>query len=144
MVIFDAILYEKVTWQSITLISIAFVHYVLGFHYLYKELFRFKNNEANQKRISYDDSRTYFFAEYDRCNPVTQASATVDFLKYLRKKNPEMALEIGKIIQNMDIKKSNVEQGSLAINKDQTEEEGLKQGLDIYANQKLGLTEYGE
>jgi hypothetical protein len=55
-----------------------------------------------------------------------------------------MASEIGKIIQNMEIKKTNVEKGSLAIKKDQTEGEGIKQGLDIYANQKMDLTKFGE
>lgn len=44
----------------------------------------------------------------------------------------------------MEIKKKNAENGSLSLKKDQTEGEGIKQGLDIYANQKLDLKEYGE
>lgn len=120
------------------------IHYFLGFHYLYKEIFSYESEEASQNKVAYDETRAFFFAEYDRCNPVTQASATIDFLKYLKSQNPAIASEIGDILKNIEIKKDTVENGALAIKKDQTEGEGIKQGLDIYANQKLDLKEFGQ
>ena len=51
---FDYILYGAVTWWSIGLLSFSFIHYFFGFHYLYKELFSFSNEEAEKNRITYD------------------------------------------------------------------------------------------
>lgn len=91
LAIFDYILYESVTWWSVGFLSVSCMNYFLGCHYIYKELFSYDSDEAERNRITYDQNRAYFFAEYDRCNPVTQASATINFLKYLRKRNPKMA-----------------------------------------------------
>ena len=55
-----------------------------------------------------------------------------------------MAKEIGDIITNMEEKKAITEEGADKKSKQQTEAEGIKQGLDIYANQNLSLTKYGE
>ena len=84
MALFDFILYSYITWWTILMLVLSGVHYFLGFHYIYKELFSYESQEAAQNNLSYDDTRAFFFAEYDRCNPVTQASATIDYLKYLK------------------------------------------------------------
>lgn len=56
-----------------------------------------------------------------------------------------MAKEIGEIIKNMEEKKV-VEEGANPNddNTVQTEAEGIKQGLDIYANQNYDLKEFGK
>lgn len=151
--IFDYLLRDRISYYSIGMLVFSILHLILGFHYFYKEWFHYKDGEANDNKVAYDDNRVTFFAEYDRCNPVTQAAATINFLKYLRSKffflflerNPKMAKEIGKIIKNME-KKKVVEEGAKPDddNSLQTEAEGIKQGLDIYANQNLELKEYGK
>lgn len=84
--IFDYLLRDSISAYSITMFVISFLHLILGFHYLYKEIFHYKDTEAQENKVTYDENRVTFFAEYDRCNPVTQAAATINFLKYLRSK----------------------------------------------------------
>lgn len=59
-------------------------HWIFGFHYLYKQIFKFTNNEAEMNKTSYNDNRDQFFAEYDRCNPITQADASKEYLMFLK------------------------------------------------------------
>ena len=73
------------SYWSIGLLVFSIVHFIFGFHYFYKEMFSFSKNEIHHDE-SYDNYRAHFFSEYDRSNPVTQALAIVNFLRYLRSK----------------------------------------------------------
>ena len=64
--------------------AIALAHYIFGFHYLYSRIFTYENNEHLFTKARYEDQRIQFVTEYDRCNPMTQAKATREFLEYLK------------------------------------------------------------
>ena len=68
------------------MLSVSIVHYLFGFHFFYKRIFKFNSGEADIRQNSYDEERYQFFAEYDRCNPATKAVASRDFLEYLKRK----------------------------------------------------------
>lgn len=81
---FDLILRLNVSAYSIVITIVAFLHYILGIHYLYKNCFKFKNRESYLNRTTYSQNRPTFLAEYDRCNPITQARASEEYLNFLK------------------------------------------------------------
>lgn len=83
-VIFDYIFRLSVTAYSWIFFIVALAHYIFGFHYLYNKLFKFENNEHLYSKSRYEDQRMQFITEYDRCNPMTQAKATREFLDHLK------------------------------------------------------------
>ena len=87
---FDYFFRLDITGYSWAFFGIALVHYLFGFHYLYKKIFKFRNNEAQMNKTTYQQNRDRFFAEYDRCNPITQAQASVEYLRFLKSKEKRL------------------------------------------------------
>lgn len=83
---FDYIFRLKISGYSWTFFIIAMIHWIFGFHYLYKKIFKFENDEAVTNKTTYQENRDTFFAEYDRCNPITQADASREYLIFLKSK----------------------------------------------------------
>ena len=65
---------------------IAVGHYLLGFHFIYKRIFTFDNEEHKKNSQTYYDIRDKFITEIDRCNPVSQVRATNEFINHLKGK----------------------------------------------------------
>lgn len=83
---FDYIFRLEITGYSWGFFIISVGHYIFGFHFLYKKIFSFKNNEALINKSTYQENRQYFYAEYDRCNPITQEKASREYIRYLKSK----------------------------------------------------------
>lgn len=81
---FDYVFRLDISGYSWLFFGFAMFHWIFGFHYLYKQIFKFTNNEAEMNKTSYNDNRDQFFAEYDRCNPITQADASKEYLMFLK------------------------------------------------------------
>lgn len=82
---FDYILRLSFTGYSYFFLIFSILHFVLGFHYAYKQIFKFKNDEADTNKTTYSENRDKFFAEYDRCNPITQEKASREYIEFLKR-----------------------------------------------------------
>ena len=76
----------SISGYSWTFFGLSMFHWVFGFHYLYKKIFKYKNNEAEENTGNYNSYRDQFFAEYDRCNPITQTQASREYILFLKSK----------------------------------------------------------
>ena len=139
----------KISTISWILFGVSLANYVFGVHYFLKRSFRFKNDEHEQNRSTYSSSRLQFTAEYDRCNPVTQAKASQEFIEYLKSKgnfkfldyDPELTKKLALNLTRLGIKSDLNTEGS-GIGKLNTMM-GIANGLDMYANQSVGLSDIG-
>jgi hypothetical protein len=71
--VFDYIFRLRIGGISWMFFAISIAHWLFNIHVIYAKIFKFKNNEAETNKRSYKEVRDTFFAEYDRCNPITQA-----------------------------------------------------------------------
>lgn len=83
---FDYIFRLKISVYSWIFFGFAIIHYIFGFHYLYQKVFSFQNDEAENNKTTYNENRDRFYAEYDRCNPITQAEASKEYFLFLKRK----------------------------------------------------------
>lgn len=83
---FDKIFRDEISVYSWIYLGFSLFFWCFGLHYGFQKLFTFKNNEAETNQRTYNQVRTLFLAEYDRCNPITTASATKEFLRYMKRK----------------------------------------------------------
>ena len=83
-IIFDNIFRLEISVYSWIFVGFSSFHYYFGMHYLYAKFFSYKNNEAESNLKTYSESRTEFYAEYDRCNPITQALASKEYVRFLK------------------------------------------------------------
>lgn len=81
---FDYILRFDISGYSWFFFGFTIGHYLLGINLIYKKIFKFKNNEATKNKSTYNENREQFIAEYDRCNPITQKSASQEYLRFMK------------------------------------------------------------
>jgi len=89
--LFDYVYRLSFSMYSIVFVLISLGHYFFGFHFLYSQIFDFKNDEHIKVKKTYSEIRHEFVTEYDRSNPVTQLEATQEYISFLKNSKPEMA-----------------------------------------------------
>lgn len=160
---FDFILRDDISSYSWVFFGLSFFHWVFGFHYLYKQIFSYENDEAETNNTDYNDNRDRFYAEYDRCNPITQAAASKEYIRFLKSKNqfiiisnsalahnPSIAGKLGNIFNHLGLKDKKKEEEKNDENGNEFVDifaRGVTDmnlgGLDNYADQHDGLESYG-
>ena len=146
------------SWFSLGCIIGTCVHYFSGLHHIMKRIFKFKNKEHRENVLTYEESRLRFYSEYDRCNPITKAIASYEFIEYLKGKKIQAFLSLvlinflaktktGKTLQEISKllsksgfagNQSQIGASHLALSS-ADRFQGILNGIDMYSNQNLAL-----